>query len=239
MLISFCAGSLSFPIASVEIQDKDRSTPFPCQDCPCGCKTAEQCWTSCCCHSPSERLAWAKKHGVKPPSYARLEDRTTKPVGTSPNIETRHASNGLSKVNRSNTSWHDEGNHYSNGCCKSGPSVSQRATVAACSSEHCPTPQSSVLGASASTKSVHCTACASKDRKGVQRKTASKVVLGFYALKCQGKSIGLNSLPWTILVSSFLLELCEVLSTDMPQLAWFKPTSVFLKPDTPPPRRSA
>jgi hypothetical protein len=46
---------------------KDRSQPFPCMDNPCGCKDALQCWRSCCCTTPAERLAWARKHGVAPP----------------------------------------------------------------------------------------------------------------------------------------------------------------------------
>ena len=31
--------------------EKDQSAPFPCQNRPCGCKTAEQCWKKCCCKS--------------------------------------------------------------------------------------------------------------------------------------------------------------------------------------------
>jgi hypothetical protein len=46
---------------------------FPCWDCGCGCVTAEQCWTNCCCFSPKERIAWARKHGVTPPAYAVLD----------------------------------------------------------------------------------------------------------------------------------------------------------------------
>lgn len=40
---------------------------FPCEACGCGCPTAEVCWTKCCCHSLPERLAWAKREGVRPP----------------------------------------------------------------------------------------------------------------------------------------------------------------------------
>ena len=47
---------------------KDRSQPFPCMDRPCGCKDAAQCWTSCCCTTPRERLAWARQRGIEPPS---------------------------------------------------------------------------------------------------------------------------------------------------------------------------
>jgi hypothetical protein len=35
----------------------------------CGCKTAEQCWRSCCCHSLAERLAWARARGIQPPAF--------------------------------------------------------------------------------------------------------------------------------------------------------------------------
>lgn len=43
---------------------------FPCSGCGCGCSSAEQCWRSCCCHTFAERMAWARKHGVRPPAYA-------------------------------------------------------------------------------------------------------------------------------------------------------------------------
>ncbi len=70
--------------------DKDRSRPFPCMDHPCGCRSAEQCWTHCCCFSPAERVAWARAHGVDVPAYAerpapggwhvtRLRDRAVEP----------------------------------------------------------------------------------------------------------------------------------------------------------------
>jgi hypothetical protein len=49
---------------------KDSSQPFPCQDHPCGCLTAEQCWSQCCCFTPEERGAWARVHNVEPPAYA-------------------------------------------------------------------------------------------------------------------------------------------------------------------------
>lgn len=47
---------------------KDRSRPFPCMDRPCGCKDAAQCWTSCCCTTPQERLAWARRRGIEAPN---------------------------------------------------------------------------------------------------------------------------------------------------------------------------
>lgn len=52
---------------------------FPCQHGRCGCSSAGQCWSNCCCHTPRERQAWAKRHGVVPPvdleALARQADR--------------------------------------------------------------------------------------------------------------------------------------------------------------------
>ena len=59
---------------------KDRSRPFPCMDKPCGCATAEQCFSSCCCHTPAQRLAWAKAHNVEAAVVAALERRVATPA---------------------------------------------------------------------------------------------------------------------------------------------------------------
>jgi hypothetical protein len=51
---------------------------FPCEASQCGCRTARQCWLSCCCHSSLEqRLAWARRERVALPGYvvALLESR--------------------------------------------------------------------------------------------------------------------------------------------------------------------
>lgn len=63
--------SMPIPLGTKVVQRVD-STPFPCMDCACGCATAEQCWTACCCFTPAERQSWAEQHGVTPPSYAVL-----------------------------------------------------------------------------------------------------------------------------------------------------------------------
>jgi hypothetical protein len=52
--------------AAKRVAGKDRSRSFPCMDRPCGCATAEQCFTSCCCNTPAETLAWATAHRVEP-----------------------------------------------------------------------------------------------------------------------------------------------------------------------------
>ena len=69
--------------AARRLAAKDRSRPFPCMDRPCGCDTADRCFTSCCCHTPAETLAWAKSHGVEPALLVALERRVNgdPPVG--------------------------------------------------------------------------------------------------------------------------------------------------------------
>jgi len=61
--------------AATKLAAKDRSRPFPCMDKPCGCATAEQCFTNCCCHTPAERLAWARARGLELAVLAALEGR--------------------------------------------------------------------------------------------------------------------------------------------------------------------
>ncbi len=47
------------------------SEAFPCQAHGCGCASAHECWTSCCCYTPHQRLTWAIRHGVRPPAFVR------------------------------------------------------------------------------------------------------------------------------------------------------------------------
>ncbi len=61
--------ALGIPIPAPELATgRKGGEPFPCINCPCGCRTADQCWRHCCCFTLSQRLAWAKDHGVTPPS---------------------------------------------------------------------------------------------------------------------------------------------------------------------------
>lgn len=48
---------------------KRTSERFPCEHSACGCTTADQCWKHCCCNTPQQRLAWAKREGITPPQY--------------------------------------------------------------------------------------------------------------------------------------------------------------------------
>ncbi len=66
--------------------DKDRSRPFPCQDRPCGCRSAEQCKKQCCCFSNDQKLSWAKRNGVTSSEVVSSKD-TCDTVSKSPRKE--------------------------------------------------------------------------------------------------------------------------------------------------------
>jgi hypothetical protein len=68
-LASVVACSLALPLP-VPASKPDSGKPFPCQHHACGCRDAESCWRDCCCFTSQEKLAWAKRHGVTPPSFA-------------------------------------------------------------------------------------------------------------------------------------------------------------------------
>jgi hypothetical protein len=67
-LVSYVVATFGMPLPA--IARKDGGPAFPCQDLPCGCLTAEQCWKGCCCLTPEQRWAWAREHHVEPPDYA-------------------------------------------------------------------------------------------------------------------------------------------------------------------------
>jgi len=67
--------------AAKRLAGKDRSRPFPCMDKPCGCATAEQCFSNCCCNTPAELLAWARARRIEPEVIAALQRRVAAPTG--------------------------------------------------------------------------------------------------------------------------------------------------------------
>ena len=86
LLALLCLAAILFPLLIAPVAQidpgKDTSQPFPCQNRPCGCRSAEQCWKKCCCFTNSQKVAWAKANGVDLPDYvlvaAKNETATTK-----------------------------------------------------------------------------------------------------------------------------------------------------------------
>ncbi len=70
------------PATEKRLAAKDRTMPFPCMDKACGCVTAEQCFSNCCCNTPAETLAWARANGVDAGVIAALQRRVATPAQT-------------------------------------------------------------------------------------------------------------------------------------------------------------
>ncbi len=66
VLIALLAAHVPIPTLA---PGKDHSARFPCENRPCGCMSAEQCWSHCCCCTNAEKLAWARENGVTPPAF--------------------------------------------------------------------------------------------------------------------------------------------------------------------------
>src|SRR5260370_29557185 len=90
-LVGYLSSSVGFLPLPVLPNKKKPGIPFPCQDHPCGCSSAEACWRHCCCFSAAERWAWAAANEIEPPEYAekpatagwstaRLRDQTEQAV---------------------------------------------------------------------------------------------------------------------------------------------------------------
>lgn len=200
VLVGILFASLPIPIASLRTRGPS-DTPFPCQSCSCGCATAEQCWTSCCCFSPEERLAWARENGVQPPKYALLVSSAER------KIPQENAGSRGSPVPHPAT--------FADGRC-SPPATNSLSccgttkTSAPC----CPGACCSISQNQMNSPSVG-SCCESKDERRcanrqcqsskpatvdarLQSAPEARWVLSIMALRCQGKTGPFTWLPWAI-----------------------------------------
>ncbi|QDT53498.1 hypothetical protein Pan44_15200 [Caulifigura coniformis] len=87
-LLLIWLGLLQFPLpfalraSGTAASDKDLSTPFPCMNRPCGCRSAEECWTSCCCTTKAERIAFVLDHGLEMPAALADAEESPAPART-------------------------------------------------------------------------------------------------------------------------------------------------------------
>lgn len=71
MLLGYLGATIGYPQYRPAV-GKASSEPFPCQHSACGCRTADQCRKSCCCHSKETKIAWALARGIDPNRVAVL-----------------------------------------------------------------------------------------------------------------------------------------------------------------------
>ena len=217
LLFSFCAAILPIPVPTFQIAESLSSERFPCKGSSCGCKSAEQCWTNCCCKSPSQRLAWAKKNQVTPPEYAVLEDAPRKKaVQTTCPEETGGATKG------------------ENSCCSKVSKESPKKSCCVERSNH----ETKVSSKCCETKTTAQKIASHKptNSKKALSKRERCVVVSMLALKCQGADSVFTQLPW--MIPSVRIEPICVDHLDSHHWPFARLLlSVECEPDTPPPKR--
>ena len=216
---------MPIPVGTLDRLEKYNSQPFPCQSGPCGCKTAEQCWTNCCCFTAAERFVWAEKNGVTPPSYAQRPASDEKVPDKKPNGSKIGEDTALAIST----------------CCEPRKACSEKQT-----SETFPNPKT--IGPSepdccAVTESKYCGSCCQTakvdkaESNAFSNSTKRRVVLSTFALKCQGKNSAFTLLPWTILTTTQKVVIREHGAGPAHQETKRLPAPIFFKPDTPPPKQ--
>lgn len=227
VLLGVCAAVVPIPIAVPVIGQKDRSEPFPCQDHACGCLSAAQCWNHCCCMTDSAKLAWSRRHGVRPPEFviaaAEREAAQRGDVATSRESGAccgRNAETGASCSSK--------------GCSSKGPSA-LKSKWAIGKTGHRERTDKSRVASCAEKRSGE--PLKSAQRKSRSSKPTSKTfLLTALVQKCQGHSNYWHSLPWSVIAPRFELPqrvmpieaCCTVENVRVPHVAQ--------QPPAPPPR---
>jgi hypothetical protein len=169
-LVAYLASVWGYPLPQAATHD--HSVPFPCQDHHCGCVSAEQCWTSCCCFTPAERIAWAQRHKVTISEHVLLALRAEE------HSEHDHDVCQAEEVCCTDEACHDQDTDHNHGACCGGH-------------EH------EVAGSQRA-----CATCASRVNDTPQSKTSVGWVSAFEARKCRGLStlwvVSGAALPLTI-----------------------------------------
>ena len=156
---TYLLGAVGFPVElSTQI---DKSTPFPCQDHRCGCRSAEQCWRECCCFTRDEKLAWAKAHRVQVPEHL---------------MPTLVASAAADEHDHEHADHHDD--HGS--CGHDHGHVHASSAAKPCKTGVCATAKNSTSCQPHATTAK----CGSCGKKSDSKQSSSVVVIE--ALKCQG-----------------------------------------------------
>lgn len=189
--LTFC--TLPIPIARLAAPKGESAVPYPCENCPCGCDGPEKCWTNCCCMTPTQRLEWAKKRGVTPPSYAVLADPSDAKINCCKSTSTRSccASKVVSKPKKD--SANDESAETK--CCGS-----------------CRTKQASAIPSCCAKRDAGCCESKTADQETEpppDEKADSKVVLSLFAAQCNGFTFGVSQLPIFVIPKPPILSVCE------------------------------
>lgn len=247
--VCICAMLLPMPVSpqAGKISEKDTSEPFPCQNRPCGCRSASQCWEKCCCFSDEQKVAWAKANHVKVPEFVLAKVQNFAEVqADSDAADVKHQKN-LTSTRSVRLEQRSSGRTVSSAkavsslrsCCddairlSAGNSIAGKIVVAKHDDRNAKVVRvHTELCAAAAEKGD----CADADRAGLIGTRTSKWVMAVYASACHGHgpfafSFYVSILPEMLPVSTSegcLMETCTPTSQRLPYCV--------LRPPVPPPK---
>lgn len=216
VLLGVCAMLLPLPIAPLpqNSPEKDSSEPFPCQNRPCGCRSADQCWKKCCCFNNAQKVAWAKANNVKVPEFvlvaAKKEGVPREHAFVSP--KSRLMAVSATKNGR---------------CCESKSVVAVKTSCC----DKSPT-QGSPKSLSCGTNSGP----AARTTGGHRTPASSKWVMAVHAAECQGQGPPAFCFPISIIPDRLLLVTPSVEVIESCILESERLLEVSLQPPLPPPK---
>lgn len=208
LCLAISAGAVGVPLPARAVKNAEQR--FPCENCPCGCADAESCWRNCCCHTNREKLAWAKRNGVTPPSFvaaaAEREPYCSSKTSTAC-CKSSHAASGIADASAN--------------CTR----CAARACIACATGE-----DSDAAGKSCSGDLKPC----AKGRDA-EFCAAPRIVLLASALKCRGISLSVSMLPPFLIpkAAAHAEPLHVVYATPIAAAILYQPPSLDLP--TPPP----
>ena len=231
VLLGICAMLLPLPIAPLpqNSQEKDSSEPFPCQNRPCGCRSAEQCWKKCCCFDNSQKIAWAKANNVKVPDFVLA---AAKKVKATADVEVCS-----SPASPDRQLFVPKSTAHCEHCSKK--------SVAAKKSSCCEKAVDSHCRASVAEKPGSCGECAEsaqKSAKVISRLSApsapakSRWVLAIYAAECQGQGPPAFCFPTSVIPERIALEMPTVAEIEIVPIESERLQQSSLRPPLPPPK---
>lgn len=229
LLLSICAMTLPLPMM-VPIgpsPEKETSESFPCQNRPCGCRSAEQCWKKCCCFSNAQKVAWAKANNVEIPDFVRkaaeLESasasKTRAEICSLPVAET--PSSGIPQVPA---------------CCGGKSKVSVAENQQSGSNGPSSEVHNPLDDGSQNAKSCCCTSAARSKSKLPSR---TKIVSGLNAAECQGTAFFLTMLSMSLASNAVTIESSVALQDGAVMNRSERLPVMSLRPPLPPPKIAA
>lgn len=173
-LVSHLMSTIGFPLPAFGRTGKDLSRPFPCQNRPCGCLNADQCWKGdCCCFTLEDKFEWALANGMEVPEHVRplVESRKKQPPPPAKRSCCEHNHDDATTDPNDGAADDDDSS-----CCREP----EGADVSSCCRK-----------AEVSKASSGCTHCSpkpgGKKPKAPDRDEGVQWIVGLVALKCRGE----------------------------------------------------